>query len=125
MGVSHGIAEGWEFPLTWLVSWCAPGNPWKALLLFPKGDTCPAVAKRYLFPCQGSLEAQLLLAVSGTGDDSLSACSGQSGRNFLCFEAITPGRVSMCVDAFYSYSSCKKVFSQSRGKPLYLIYLRL
>lgn len=26
----------------------------------------------------------------------------------------------MCVGAFYSYSSCKKVFSQSGGKPLYL-----
>lgn len=63
----------------------------------------------------------MLLAVSSTGDDSLFPYLGQTGRNFLCFEAITPGRVSICVDAFYKYSSCKKVFSQSGGKPLYLI----
>lgn len=31
-------------------------SPWKPSLLFPKGDMCPAVTKRYLLPCRGNLE---------------------------------------------------------------------
>lgn len=80
-----GSAQGaWAYPMAFqkvrsfpLPGWSLSlllGSPWKPSLLFPKGDLCPAVTKRDLLPCKGSLgpEAHLLLAVSGTGDDSYS-----------------------------------------------------